>query len=242
MEIQIAVAKTNQYDSIESGDTLEFVERPNGGISVVMSDARKSGKTAKAISSSVVRKAISLLAEGVRDGAAARAASDYLYTEKGGKISAFLNILSVDLETNTLVITRNNPSPIFVARGEHIETLSGESTAIGTSRNIKPAITEISLESGTTVLAYTDGFEHVGEQYGRKFDICTLLESLLEEQDPSSQEIADTLMAEAIRLDHGHPNDDMSLIVLRVVPRATDHVRRVTFRIPVDFKSFFLGA
>ena len=66
MEIQVAVAKVNKYGSIESGDTIEFVERPMGGISVVLADARSSGKKAKAISSLVVRKIISLLAEGVR--------------------------------------------------------------------------------------------------------------------------------------------------------------------------------
>ena len=112
MEIQIAVAKTNKYAVSESGDTLETVERPNGGMSVVLADGQTSGRGAKTISAMVVRKVISLLAEGVRDGAAARAASDHLYTERYGKVSATLNILSADLQTGTLVITRNNPSPV----------------------------------------------------------------------------------------------------------------------------------
>src|SRR5215218_3020291 len=109
MEVQIAVAKINKYAVSESGDTLEVIERPNGGLSVVLADGQSSGRGAKAISQLVVRKVIGLLAEGVRDGAAARAASDALFTERGGKVSATLNIFSVDLQTNTLVITRNNP-------------------------------------------------------------------------------------------------------------------------------------
>ena len=99
MEINVAVAKINKYAVSESGDTLEIVERPNGGVSVVMADGQTSGRGAKAISTMVVRKVISLLADGVRDGAAARAASDYLYTERDGKVTACLNILSVDLQT-----------------------------------------------------------------------------------------------------------------------------------------------
>ena len=98
MEIQVAIAKTPKYGSIESGDTLEFVERPNGGGSVVIADAQESGKEAKAISAAIVRKVVNLLAEGVRDSAAARAASDYLYTEKSGSVSAYLDILSIDLD------------------------------------------------------------------------------------------------------------------------------------------------
>ncbi len=233
MEIRIAVAKINKYASLESGDTLEVVERPNGGVSVVLADGQTSGKGAKTISTMVVRKVISLLAEGVRDGAAARAASDYLFTERSGKVTACLNILSADLQTGTLVISRNNPAPVFVASGDRIECLSAESTAIGTSRNIRPAITEFQLEAGTTVVLFTDGIANAGDRYGLSLDVCTLLEAILEDQNPSSQDIADTLLAEAIRLDQGHPNDDMSVVVLRVSSLTTDQIRRMTVLLPV---------
>ncbi|NMB88931.1 MAG: serine/threonine-protein phosphatase [Chloroflexi bacterium] len=214
-----------------------MVERPSGGVSVVLADGRSSGREAKLISSLVVRKVISLLAEGVRDGAAARAASDYLYTEKNGQTSAYLNILSADLETGTLVLTRNNPTPIFVAQRERIECLNAESTALGTSRNIRPAISEVPLEPGTTVVMYTDGLSRAGMQFGQMLDVCTLLESLLEDQEPSAQAIADTILAEAIRVDQGGPNDDMSVVVLRVLTTLTDAVRRMTVRIPVNMNA-----
>src|SRR4030042_3200651 len=114
MEIRLAVAKINKYATSDSGDSVEVVERPNGGISVGMADGQSSGKGAKQISFLVVRKLISLLSEGVRDGAAARAASDYLFTERKGKVSATLNIVSIDMQTATMVITRNNPMPVLV--------------------------------------------------------------------------------------------------------------------------------
>jgi hypothetical protein len=81
MEVKFPVAKVNKYATRESGDTVEIVERPGGGMSLVMADGQSSGRGAKRISNMVVRKIISLLAEEVRDGAAVRAASDYLYSE-----------------------------------------------------------------------------------------------------------------------------------------------------------------
>ena len=42
MEVQIAVAKVNKYATSESGDTLEVIERPNGGLSVVLADGQTS--------------------------------------------------------------------------------------------------------------------------------------------------------------------------------------------------------
>lgn len=233
MEIQIAVAKINKYAVSESGDTLEVVERPNGGVSVVLSDGQTSGRGAKQVSALVVRKVITLLAEGVRDGAAARAASDYLYTERNGKVTATLNILSADLETATIVITRNNPTPVFITHDERIECLGSESVAIGTSRNTRPIITELPLEAGITIVIYTDGIATAGDRVGQSLDVCTLLEAVLEDQDPSAQQIADTLLQQAIRLDQNRPNDDMSVVVLRVVPNEPDQVRRMLVRLPV---------
>jgi len=233
MEIQVAIAKVNKYSSEESGDTLELVERPGGGVSVVLADALTSGKEAKAISSLVVRRAIGLLAEGVRDGAVARAASDYLFTERSGTSTAYLNILSADLQTGTIVISRNNPTPVFIAQRDRIECLTSESMAIGSSRNIKPSISEIPLETGTTVILYTDGLALAGRRFGLMLDVCTHLESLLDEQEPSAQEISDTILSEAIRLDQGMPNDDMSIVTLRVLGKEGDQIRRMSTRLPV---------
>ncbi len=233
MEIHAAVAKINKYATSESGDTLEIVERPNGGISIVLADGQTSGKGAKIISTMVVRKVISLLAEGVRDGAAARAASDYLFTERSGKVTATLNILSADLQTGTLVISRNNPSPVFLARRERVECITGESVSIGTSRNIRPSITEFPLENGLTIIMFTDGIRDAGDRTGQSLDICTLIEAILEDRDPSAQELADTILGQAIRIDNNRPNDDMSVVVLRTKSTESDQIRRMTFLLPV---------
>ena len=66
MEIQIAVAKVNKYAVSESGDTLEVIERPTGGLSVVLADGQTSGRGAKAISMLVTRKVIGLIASASR--------------------------------------------------------------------------------------------------------------------------------------------------------------------------------
>ena len=117
-------------------------------------------------------------------------------------------------------------------RGDRIECLATESSPIGTSRNIRPTITEVPLEGRTTVVMYTDGLMHAGEQYGQSLDICTLLESHLEEQEPTAQQIADAILLQALRLDQNRPNDDMSVVVLRVLPRNTDQIRRMVVRLP----------
>jgi len=234
MEIQIAASKIRKYATSTSGDTVEIVERPNGGVSVVMADGQSSGRGAKWVSSFVVRKVISLLADGVRDGAAARAASDALYTERGGRVSATLNLISADLQTNTLVITRNNPAPVLIAIDDQIKCLDEKSQPIGLYRGTRPIITEVSLELGLTVMMFTDGITHAGKRIGQTMEPMTSLRALLEANDPSPQEIADSLLEQAIRLDQNRPADDTSIVVLRVVSSENDKIRRLTVRLPLD--------
>jgi len=234
MEVQAAVAKINKYATSSSGDTVEVVERPHGGVSVVLADGQSSGKGAKSVSTMVVRKVITLLAEGVRDGAAARAASDSLFTERGGKVSATLNILSVDYQTRTLVATRNNPAPAIIALRDQIKWLNETSFPIGLYRDTRPVINEVSLETGLIAIAFSDGIMHAGERYGQSLDIVGCLQELFEEEEPSPQLIADTLLEHALRLDQHRPVDDISVIVLSVLKHTGDEVRRMSVRIPLE--------
>lgn len=240
MEVQIAVSKVKKYATATSGDTVEVVERPNGGVSVVMADGQSSGRGAKWVSSFVVRKVISLLADGVRDGAAARAASDALFTERGGKVSATLNMLSADFLTNTLVMTRNNPTPVLLARDEEIKLLEEESTPIGVYRNTRPVINEVELAAGLTVVVFTDGISHAGSREGRSMDVVTCLQSTLDNEDPTPQFIADTLLKHALKLDQGRPVDDISVVALRVISTeeadqfaSENLIRRMTVSLPL---------
>jgi serine phosphatase RsbU (regulator of sigma subunit) len=234
MEVQIAVAKVNKYAISESGDTFEAVERPNGGLSVVLTDGQTSGRGAKAVSQMVTRKVIGLLAEGVRDGAAARAASDALFTDKQGKVICTLNIASVDLHSGTLVLTRNNPSPMYICRGDQIDCLQDDSTPLGTSRNVRPLITEIELQEGLMIVIYTDGLVHAGKRRGQPMDVGEAIRAVLEEEQPTPQRMADALLAHAVDLDDNRPADDISVVAIKVTPRNGDEVRRTNIRLPIQ--------
>jgi serine phosphatase RsbU (regulator of sigma subunit) len=234
MEVQIAVAKINKYASAESGDTLEIVERPNGGLSVVLADGQTSGRGAKAVSLMVVRKVIGLLAEGVRDGAAARAASDALFTERQGKVISTLNIASVDLHSRTIVLTRNNPAPMCVCLNDKISVFSEESIPLGISRNVRPFITELVLQPGLIIVIYTDGLTQAGERRGHPMNVTEVIQSVLEDEDPSPQVLADSLLAHAVQLDENRPADDISVLVLKVTSRTGDTVRRMSVRLPIE--------
>ncbi len=235
MELQVALAKIPKYGIRESGDTLEMIERPHGGLSFVLVDGQHTGRGAKQISNLVARKAVSLLAEGVRDGAAARAAHDYLYTTYDGKVSAELHIVSIDLVSETIVISRNSHCPPVIGDGNTIRLINESSSAIGVHRRMKPTITEIPLAPQTTVVVFTDGVLEAGIKFGEKFEVAKFIAENLRDENIGAQQLADAILARALELDRGKPNDDTSVLVVRVVPRvAGDAARRLSVRFPIE--------
>ncbi len=215
MHLDVAVAKTRKYATPESGDTIEMIERPGGGLSFVVVDGQHSGKSAKAISNMVARKALTLLAEGIRDGAAARAAHDYLYTHRSGKVSATLNIVSVDLESRTLVLSRNSHCPTIVSLNGEMKLFDEPSQPVGVQRGTKPIIHELPLTPNTTVVIFTDGLTSAGERKGQPLNVPELVRELIGRQ-LSAHDLAQALLRQALQADDQRPADDISILVLAI--------------------------
>jgi serine phosphatase RsbU (regulator of sigma subunit) len=233
--VEIAAAKVAKYATNESGDSLEMIERPFGGLSLVLTDGQRSGKAAKAISNIVVRKAISLLGDGVRDGAVARAAHDYLRTMRGGKVSATLNIVSVDMQTETIVLSRNSHCPAVVFTNDELVLLDDPSEPVGIRAWTRPVITELPIRPFTYVVLFTDGVLHAGRRSGVCVDVPALVRGLVQGEKAAAQAIADAILAQAVTCDQGRPGDDISVLVVAVLPDPanSDGARRMSAVFPI---------
>lgn len=235
LEVDLAVAKVGKYASSESGDTVEIVERPHGGFSIVVADGQRSGASAKSISNLVARKAISLIAEGVRDGAVARAAHDYLRTQRSGQVSCELTILSVDMATQTLVLSRNAHCPSLLRRTDGVTWFDAPTAPIGIHRNTKPQIAEIDLAPHLTLVVVTDGVWSAGSLTGAPvIDLAALLNDIDGEDTADANTVADALLHAAVELDHGRPRDDATVLVVKVRTRTDEgEARRLRMTAPL---------
>lgn len=235
LELQLAVAKIPRHHSLESGDTIEVIERPGGGYSVVLVDGQGSGRGAKTLSNLVVTRVITQLKDGVRDGVVARAAHDYLYTYRMGQVAATLNILSVDFQSGTILLSRNNPAPFYVIDQEGVHIHDEPSQPIGLYAMTKPRITELGMRPYTYLVLFTDGLLKAGERYEEDPEIINFLAGWSVDTGSTAQNLADALLDRAVALDRGKPSDDMSIVVLAVLPAAQpDHVRRMQVCVPLD--------
>jgi serine phosphatase RsbU (regulator of sigma subunit) len=216
LTIDIGVAKTEKYASRESGDTVELVERPGGGFTIVMIDGQGSGRAAKTLSPLLSSKAVALVKEGVRDSVVARATHDYLYAFRHGQVSATLDLLSIDLKTRTVVITRNAESPMILRGAGALDVMPSLSGPIGRYRWTKPTVSELPLDVGLEAVLFTDGIWHSGSRTNQPpIDLAAFGREHLG-RNAEAQKLADILLATVIERDGGKPNDDMAVVALSV--------------------------
>ena len=218
MEIKVGIARTSKYAMDYCGDSCDIAERPHGGISAVIADGQGNGLAAHHTSSWVVNKAVSLIADGTRDGAVARAVHDYLYAMKDRKVSCTLTVLSAEVETETVVISRNSNCPVIVWTEEY-ETVYDEAVGpIGVNRHMKPLMYQVPFAPGMMVVSYTDGVQAAGKKRGRTTaDFEKIMKIIRENHASEAEYVARSILEYALELDHAQAGDDMTVVVLGIV-------------------------
>ncbi|MFZ5827702.1 MAG: PP2C family protein-serine/threonine phosphatase [Bacillota bacterium] len=233
MQVTMAVAKVPKFGLSESGDSVEIVERPRGGITAILADGQTHGRAAKRVSQIVVAKAVQLIADGVRDGAVARGVHDYLFALRDGKVSTELVMISVDTRTKSLVIARNTHVPVLLRHADgRVERLVEAVEPIGIREVMKPLITEVPLQGGLMVVAFTDGIYSAGRRYDTEMTLDNLVARVEKSAPNQAQGLADSILAEAMRLDRDRPGDDMSVLVAGLTAAGGNQARRMTVTMP----------
>ena len=215
MEVKIGLAKTTKYAMSHCGDSCDIAERPHGGISAIIADGQGNGLAAHHTSSWVVNKAVSLISDGARDGAVARAVHDYLYAMKDKKVSCTLTMVSADLETETMVICRNSNCPVIVKTEEYETVYDEDVSPIGVHRHMKPLVYELPFSPGMLVVSYTDGVSHAGrKRTGKESDFEKIMEIIRSNTAEDVGFIARSIMEYALSLDNEPASDDMTVVVM----------------------------
>lgn len=233
MQIEIGVAKVGKYAVGESGDSVEVVERPRGGLSVVIVDGQGHGRAAKRLSHQVAGKAAGLIGDGARDGAVMRTMNDFLYALRDGRVSATITILTADLEAQSLVVSRNSNCPVVIGYADGSHCLDQEAMPIGTHRQNRPSVSHYPLFPETNLIGFTDGVVHAGRYGGASQFSLEPVYRLAVDESTAAQAKADAILDLALRAERLQPKDDMVVAVLSVGNRDKGlGIRRLTVTYP----------
>jgi serine phosphatase RsbU (regulator of sigma subunit) len=143
-----------------------------------------------------------------------------------------LNIISVDLSTRTIVISRNGHDPVFIKTQQEKRCLDLPSNPIRLQQNMRPVIEEIPLQEGTIIVTFTDGISSAGKRSNNQISWEQIWEIIDNNGPGDAQNIADSILQLAVELDKGRPNDDMSVLVLCIDGEGEDKARRLQLSFP----------
>ena len=141
-------------------------------------------------------------------------------------------MLSLDLESRTIVITRNSESAVALIRDGELHWLEGAAQPVGLYRNTRPLIHELPLRAHTGVLLVSDGVQQAGRRGGERLEMGDVLLPLLAEKI-SARTLTDTLLARAIEADGNFPKDDLTVLALYIHPDEEDEIRRLSLTVPL---------
>jgi len=214
--IDIGVAKTNKYASRESGDTVEIVERPGGGLTVVVADGQGSGRAAKTLSQMAAARAVEAVKQGARDEAAAALVNDHLLAYRHGQVSAALTLLSFDLGGGAIVAAGFGDGALASREADdELELLAGGPPA-GLHAGAAPALRRWPLLPGWSGVLCTDGIVNAGRKGGATAGERIFAPAFAGASSASAQCAADEILALALALDAGKAGDDMAVVVALV--------------------------
>jgi serine phosphatase RsbU (regulator of sigma subunit) len=170
----------------------------------------------------------------VRDGVVARATHDFLFAFRHGQVSATLDLLSVDLQTRSVVITRNAQSPMLIRDLNGCRIEMSDTAPIGVYEWTKPSVRELPIQGGLRILLFTDGVTHSGLRRGAApIDFLQLANDTMS-QDIPAQAMADAVHAFAVQRDQGRSSDDLAIVALSIDDREEPAiVRRMQAQIPL---------
>jgi len=226
LEIRVAVRKLPRHGLNWSGDQAQVVERARGGVSLIMADGQGNGEAARRTALLVANRCAGLISEGARDGATARAVHDFLYAQRGGKVSATLTIVSADLEAHALLVSQNGPDVVLVRRQGVVERLLCPYGPIGVDPTTKPFVHEFPLGEGTIIVALSDGVLAPDRWSGGHAVLDGIGDLVRRGAESAVEELAQAILDLSHGEAKGRPRDDMTVGVFGIcsVTEATARV------------------
>ena len=234
MIIELGVAKQGRVSSPDNDETTEIIERPSGGESIIYCSGQRDGQPSKTISSIIVNRVLEKVAESFRDSTAIRSVSDQIFREHSGHICGDLCMFSADFQSGTIVVSRCTNVPVYYYQRGVFDSWQTPAEKIGSVKGMRPSITDIPMEPGTAIIMLSEGALNAGKNTMEDDDVEDLILSTIEESSEfSADRMAEFFLKRAITLDSYKPQQDMTVIVLKVCGDSPSFSRRILLTCPV---------
>lgn len=195
----------------ENGDSYTMNCLQGGKFLATLSDGMGSGSKAKAESETIITLLEDFMEAGFDKKVAVTLINSVMVMKSANEAFATVDMCMMDLNTGEAEFIKNGAEASYIKRGNRIETIRSASLPVGVLSQVEIETFAHKLGRGDMVVMLSDGLElkESGEGWIRQ---------ALKRADTNipAQELADSLMEQAIGLKGGVADDDMTVMVLKV--------------------------
>lgn len=210
-QVQTAVASVARDGKMVSGDTHTSVDLGNGRHAIAVSDGMGNGERARRESKAAIDLLKKLMRAGFDEKLAIQTVNSTLLLRSREEMFTTLDMALVDLFSAKAEFLKVGSAPSYIKRGRDVIEITGDNIPIGILQEIEVQTIEQELQAGDMLILMSDGLYDAPPH---KYDMDTWLRTAIERLETTQpQEIADTLIETAVRMNHGTIRDDMTVMV-----------------------------
>ncbi|MBR5152065.1 MAG: SpoIIE family protein phosphatase [Clostridia bacterium] len=210
--LQVAAGFATTCKQEENGDSHALHRLRSGKFLAVLSDGMGCGYQANRESSTIVTLLEDFMEAGFDKGVAVKLINSVMVMKSANEAFATVDMCMIDLDSGEAEFIKNGAEASYIKHLDRVETVRSSSLPVGVVSGVEIASFAHQLERGDVVVMASDGLEM---KQGHEGWIRHTVEHM--SGDLPVQEIADRVMEKALCLKDGTVDDDMTVLVLKVM-------------------------
>jgi stage II sporulation protein E len=198
-----------------SGDTATVCNLNRGKIALFLSDGMGSGSRAASESSMAVKFLERLLNSGFSVESAVKTVNSMLLLRTPEENFATVDIVIIDSYSGETEFLKIGAAPSFIKRVHEVGTIKANSLPIGILQQIEIEPIQIHATAGDIIVLVSDGI--VDALPGSNEKENWVANCLRRMPGDNPEEIAEKILAEALKLTDGYIRDDMTVLAAKIV-------------------------
>lgn len=195
----------------ENGDSHTMHNLSGGKYLAVLSDGMGSGRRASRESGALVELLEHFMEAGFDKTVAVKLINSVLVMKSAEEAFATVDMCMIDLYSGEAEFIKNGAEPSYIKRPERTEVIRSASLPVGMIPRVEIERFAHRLQKGEMVVMLSDGMQL---KQGKEGWLRHAVESA--EEGIPAQELADRIMEKALALKGGIPDDDMTVMVLKI--------------------------
>jgi stage II sporulation protein E len=213
--IETGVATAAKDGGLISGDSYTTIELGAGKYAMAISDGMGNGERANEESGETLRLLQQILQTGIPEKVAIKSINSILALRTTDEMFATLDLAVINLHNANVRFLKIGSTPSYIKRGDEMLNVEASNLPMGIIQEFDVDIVSDQLKAGDLLIMMSDGiFE--GPKHIENMDTW-LRQKVRNMQTDDPQEVADLLLEEVIRTRAGQINDDMTVLVSKIV-------------------------